>query len=185
MMSLAVGDSPAVSGTSNGSFSVLGTGSSLYLGGVASLSFISPLAAALGINGFIGCIAEFDASARKENSVVASKESGSGVSACREDPCVPNVCQNGAACLSIMGGVSCVCPDGYTGQYCGSLLGREDCTSQECEEGATCIVSSSGPQCLCPLGRTGDRCGQVCSNSNWTYSFWHFIYLKYSFSRIF
>ena len=170
-VSLSVGNSPVVSGNSSGPFKVLAAGSEIYLGGVASLSFISPLAAALGINGFIGCIAEFDASSRGGSSVVTTAESGSGVSVCREDPCVPNVCQNGASCLSLMGGVSCVCPAGYTGQYCGSLLGREDCSSQECEEGAACILSGSGPQCLCPLGRTGDRCGQVRSYSFCDYSF--------------
>ena len=161
---IAVDEYPAVSGNSSGSLSILNMGSSLYLGGVASLSFISPLALALGINGFKGCISEFELQSEGMRSVLTKKqasESGSGVSVCESDPCVPNVCQNGGRCLSVMGGTSCVCLPGYTGSYCGSLLQREDCSSQQCTGAATCALLSSGPQCICPLGKTGDKCGQV------------------------
>ncbi|KAI6654836.1 Neurogenic locus notch-like protein 1-like [Oopsacas minuta] len=185
--SMSVDGSSIVSANSSGSFQVLNTGSSLYLGGVSFLNFISPLAAALGINGFIGCIEEFQALSIRGDSVLSNEggsESGSGVSECEEDPCVPNVCQNGGECVSIMGGMSCVCLPGYTGVYCSSLLEAEDCSTQECESDAICIMLSSGPQCLCPLGKTGDRCGQNILISYPSFKKSPFAYLQYSIEDV-
>lgn len=40
------------------------------------------------------------------------------MSFCLAAPCEPNPCQNNGKCVEDEDDFECVCPDGYSGQYC-------------------------------------------------------------------
>jgi hypothetical protein len=75
------------------------------------------------------------------------------------DPCNPNPCLNGGACIANnIGGFTCQCPPGYSGLRCED---RDGCASQPCKNNGVCISSGGGAYtCQCPTGFDGPTCEQ-------------------------
>ena len=68
------------------------------------------------------------------------------------------VCQNGATCISSIGGFQCFCPVTYTGQVCEIDL-CSNVSSPWCHNGGKCFNFGSQLSCDCTAtGFTGDRC---------------------------
>lgn len=82
-----------------------------------------------------------------------------------KDPCMPNLCQNGAQCISAgansyggMSGISftCQCPPGFTGQFCETC---DPCIPNPCQSGGQCTSMGSTYKCTCPPPYMGQNCG--------------------------
>ncbi|XP_070573378.1 delta-like protein 4 [Ptychodera flava] len=82
-------------------------------------------------------------------------------------------CLNGGTCQVIPDlppeDNSCICPDGFTGQYCDVEVIR--CSDDvSCYNGGTCVIETdpSDNDCTCPDGYTGRLCetDYRCSDSN-------------------
>ena len=72
------------------------------------------------------------------------------VNGCKDDPCENVVCLNGGACSD----GTCICPSGYTGAHCETMVTTDPCTGITCLNGGACL---SGV-CICPDGWTGVLC---------------------------
>ncbi|XP_038075261.1 low-density lipoprotein receptor-related protein 6-like isoform X3 [Patiria miniata] len=72
--------------------------------------------------------------------------------------CDSTPCHNGATCVDVINGFSCICPAGYQGLTCF----EDPCGSGPCANGATCtILPTSGFNCQCPSGYAGPTCMMV------------------------
>lgn len=77
----------------------------------------------------------------------------------------PNICQNGATCVSKPGGgYTCICVNGWAGQNCTENV--NDCSSAACENGATCHDRVGHFYCEC----TPDKTGLLCQLDNGCYN---------------
>ncbi|XP_013388160.1 neurogenic locus notch homolog protein 2 isoform X4 [Lingula anatina] len=74
------------------------------------------------------------------------------------DNCVGARCVNGATCVSSPGQFTCVCPQGYTGRFCGEKIDYCAQLSVDCKNGGTCVSTSQDAYCKCLPGYLGDRC---------------------------
>lgn len=61
--------------------------------------------------------------------------------------------QNGATCTNTVGGFSCICVNGWTGEVCSENI--DDCTGAACFNGATCIDRVGSYLCQCTPGKVG------------------------------
>lgn len=66
----------------------------------------------------------------------------------------PNACHNGGTCFNLLGGHSCVCVNGWTGESCSQNI--DDCATAVCFHGATCHDRVASFYCACPMGKTGE-----------------------------
>lgn len=65
----------------------------------------------------------------------------------------PNACHNGGTCFNTIGGHTCVCVNGWTGNDCSENI--DDCATAVCFNGATCHDRVASFFCECPVGKTG------------------------------
>lgn len=65
----------------------------------------------------------------------------------------PNACHNGGTCFNTIGGHTCVCVNGWTGDDCSENI--DDCANAVCFNGATCHDRVASFFCECPVGKTG------------------------------
>lgn len=65
----------------------------------------------------------------------------------------PNACHNGGTCFNTIGGHTCVCVNGWTGNDCSENI--DDCATAVCFNGATCHDRVASFYCECPVGKTG------------------------------
>uniref|UniRef100_A0A5K3EG44 Protein slit n=1 Tax=Mesocestoides corti TaxID=53468 RepID=A0A5K3EG44_MESCO len=91
--------------------------------------------------------------------------------------CEYNRCQNGGVCRDHVGGYTCECRLGFTGDHCEDVQVARTatirnsasfgCDFNRCLNGATCrtTLSPLGYNCQCPLGYAGTFCEKVHSLS--------------------
>lgn len=77
-------------------------------------------------------------------------------------------CFNGGTCMDGINSFTCLCPAGFTGNYCQHDI--NECDSRPCMNGGTCQDSYGTYKCTCPQGYHGLNCqvtnhryGQKCS----------------------
>lgn len=75
----------------------------------------------------------------------------------------PNACHNGGTCFNTIGGHTCVCVNGWTGDDCSENI--DDCAIAVCFNGATCHDRVASFFCECPVGKTGKWVYQMASAS--------------------
>lgn len=73
----------------------------------------------------------------------------------------PNACHNGGTCFNTIGGHTCVCVNGWTGDDCSENI--DDCAIAVCFNGATCHDRVASFFCECPFGKTGKWVYQMAS----------------------
>eukprot|EP01006_Ploeotia_vitrea_P025280 TRINITY_DN58164_c0_g1_i1.p1 TRINITY_DN58164_c0_g1~~TRINITY_DN58164_c0_g1_i1.p1 ORF type:complete len:287 (+),score=27.16 TRINITY_DN58164_c0_g1_i1:27-863(+) len=77
---------------------------------------------------------------------------------CEEiDPCAKHPCKNGGVCKERFNVGYCVCPTGWTGEYCGNST-KDLCTPNPCHHGGNCSVHWGAAICDCPAPYSGDYC---------------------------
>jgi hypothetical protein len=100
------------------------------------------------------------------------------------DPCAQNPCLNGGQCYpNNLGGFSCQCQPGYSGQRCEdrkniilfsdcmiyplNITLGDPCASQPCMNQGNCIRENGNFRCICAPGYTGTRCEirDACQNN--------------------
>ncbi|XP_022082302.1 mucin-2-like isoform X2 [Acanthaster planci] len=76
------------------------------------------------------------------------------------NPCSPEPCQNGAACVpATLTTYTCICPDCYLGDTC--EIAMDACENNACLNGAACAAlagSCTQYECQCPACYTGQFC---------------------------
>lgn len=70
--------------------------------------------------------------------------------------CTENPCHNGGLCESLVIGIRCVCPPGYSGQFCETK--ESECRASSCQHGGTCVQGDGGYTCTCAVGYQGEHC---------------------------
>lgn len=76
-------------------------------------------------------------------------------------PCSHDPCNNGALCMNINSDYICMCPTGYTGKNCDSLI--DPCISNKCSENSKCVGSefdenAKNYSCKCNDNYYGEFC---------------------------
>uniref|UniRef100_A0A4W6EH69 Slit homolog 1b (Drosophila) n=1 Tax=Lates calcarifer TaxID=8187 RepID=A0A4W6EH69_LATCA len=78
--------------------------------------------------------------------------------------CVDHRCQNGAQCVDHLDGYTCVCPQGYSGEFCEVALNPPSpCQLARCQNGAPCVEKTGAALCQCLPGFEGQSCEKLVS----------------------
>ena len=80
------------------------------------------------------------------------------------DNCIGNACANNATCVNGINSYTCLCPTGYTGQFCHISL--NPCKDNPCTNGVCKLAadSNTGYYCSCFAGWTGQTCNTILNN---------------------
>uniref|UniRef100_A0A8C5N0K9 Uncharacterized protein n=1 Tax=Leptobrachium leishanense TaxID=445787 RepID=A0A8C5N0K9_9ANUR len=70
--------------------------------------------------------------------------------------CHSNPCWNGATCINLVNGYSCICRNGYSGLLC--EIDMDDCVANPCKNGAICVDKVNNFYCQCQKGWHGIHC---------------------------
>uniref|UniRef100_A0A673B616 Slit homolog 1b (Drosophila) n=1 Tax=Sphaeramia orbicularis TaxID=375764 RepID=A0A673B616_9TELE len=80
------------------------------------------------------------------------------------DECVNHRCQNGAQCVDHLDGYSCVCPQGYSGEFCEAAVPPPSpCQLAQCQNDAPCVEKTGAAVCQCLPGFEGQSCEKLVS----------------------
>ena len=153
---LMVDDTPAVSGTSPGSFTMLQVNSDLYVGG-APMPVSLPVELR-SLSWFNGCIREIRTQVQGSTlDLIADAISGQGVSECPAlDVCDVTTCSNNGICTNTVDSFVCECVPGFTGSRCEVDL----CiVSSPCLNNGICYAEDGDVLlCNCSAPFTGPTC---------------------------
>lgn len=72
------------------------------------------------------------------------------ISGCNQSACTDVNCLNGGECNH----GECVCPEGFSGEYCENVGEEDPCENVSCLNGGVCVDGS----CVCPEGFSGTNC---------------------------
>uniref|UniRef100_A0AAQ4NYE8 Agrin n=1 Tax=Gasterosteus aculeatus aculeatus TaxID=481459 RepID=A0AAQ4NYE8_GASAC len=155
---LSVDNEPYIEGESPQGTDGLNLDTDLFIGGVPEEMNVSERTA-VG-TGLVGCIRVLDVNNRKLNLQESGGDSmyGSGVGECGNNPCQPNPCKNGAACLVKEAEMfHCKCSKGFWGPTCADV--HDPCEPNRCHPSSQCqALPEGGYKCECPMGREGRHC---------------------------
>uniref|UniRef100_A0AAQ4RDA0 Agrin n=1 Tax=Gasterosteus aculeatus aculeatus TaxID=481459 RepID=A0AAQ4RDA0_GASAC len=157
---LSVDNEPYIEGESPQGTDGLNLDTDLFIGGVPEeMKQDVSERTAVG-TGLVGCIRVLDVNNRKLNLQESGGDSmyGSGVGECGNNPCQPNPCKNGAACLVKEAEMfHCKCSKGFWGPTCADV--HDPCEPNRCHPSSQCqALPEGGYKCECPMGREGRHC---------------------------
>ncbi|XP_077941566.1 agrin isoform X7 [Gasterosteus aculeatus] len=160
---LSVDNEPYIEGESPQGTDGLNLDTDLFIGGVPEeMKQDVSERTAVG-TGLVGCIRVLDVNNRKLNLQESGGDSmyGSGVGECGNNPCQPNPCKNGAACLVKEAEMfHCKCSKGFWGPTCADV--HDPCEPNRCHPSSQCqALPEGGYKCECPMGREGRHCETV------------------------
>lgn len=129
----------------------------LFVGGVSTLSFVSPDATEGEPTGFTGGLRELIVNGEELELTETGAVSGANVGDWDGTACGYKVCQNGGRCLATgSDSFKCICPPSWTGSVCNQSI---SCVNNTCKHGSLCAPSSvTSYRCICPLGWGGRYC---------------------------
>lgn len=129
----------------------------IFVGGVSTLSFVSPDATEGEPMGFTGGLRELLVNGQEFDLTETGAVSGANVGDWDGTACGYKVCQNGGRCQATgSDSYTCVCPPAWTGSVCNQSV---SCVNNTCKHGSICAPSSvTSYRCMCPLGWGGRYC---------------------------
>ena len=129
----------------------------LFVGGVSTLSFVSPDATEGEPMGFTGGLRELIVNGEELELTETGAVSGANVGDWDGTACGYKVCQNGGRCLATgSDSFTCICPPSWTGSVCNQSV---SCVNNTCRHGSLCAPSIvTSYRCICPLGWGGRYC---------------------------
>ncbi|XP_054606105.2 protein eyes shut homolog [Nothobranchius furzeri] len=152
----------------------------VFVGGVSTLSFVSPDATEREPMSFTGGLRELLINGQELELTEVGAVGGANVGDWDGTPCGFKVCQNGGRCKTTgFNSFVCVCPSLWTGPVCNQSI---NCIKNICRRGSICAVSAvASYKCICPLGWTGTYCNTEMSTD--TFRFVGTSYIKYKDQR--
>ncbi|KAI8487786.1 hypothetical protein Bbelb_345240 [Branchiostoma belcheri] len=72
---------------------------------------------------------------------------------CAVDNCATHLCQNNAICRTNEDDYTCICTQGWYGEYCH----KHHCDEHQCQHNATCHANEDGYTCICTGGWEGEK----------------------------
>uniref|UniRef100_A0A7N6AEQ0 Protein eyes shut homolog n=1 Tax=Anabas testudineus TaxID=64144 RepID=A0A7N6AEQ0_ANATE len=152
----------------------------IFVGGVSTLSSVSPDATEEEPVGFTGGLRELILNGQEFELTEVGAVSGANVGDWDGTACGYKVCQNGGRCRATgSDSFACICPPSWTGSVCNQSV---SCANNICRRGSLCAPSSATSyRCICPLGWGGRHCDTEVSRD--TLKFVGNSYVKYSDPR--
>ena len=152
----------------------------IFVGGVSTLSFVSPDATDGEPTGFTGGMRELILNDAELELTETGAVSGANVGDWDGTACGYKVCQNEGHCRATGShSFTCVCPPSWTGSVCNQSV---SCANNTCRHGSSCAPSNgTSYHCMCPLGWGGKHCDAEVSTD--VLNFVGNSYVKYSDPR--
>lgn len=152
----------------------------IFVGGVSTLSSVSPDATEEEPVGFTGGLRELILNGQEFELTEVGAVSGANVGDWDGTACGYKVCQNSGRCRATgSDSFACICPPSWTGSVCNQSV---SCANNICRHGSLCAPSSATSyRCICPLGWGGRHCDTEVSRD--PLKFVGNSYVKYSDPR--
>ncbi|KAM4590762.1 protein eyes shut homolog [Odontesthes bonariensis] len=148
----------------------------IFVGGVSTLSLVSPDATEGEPMSFTGGLRELLINDQELELTETGAVSGANVGDWDGTACGYKVCQNGGRCRAIgSDSFACICPPLWTGSVCNQSV---SCLNHLCRHGSLCAPSpDTSYSCICPLGWGGTYCDTEISTD--TFGFVGNSFVKY------
>lgn len=160
--------------------STLDVTTDIFVGGVSTLSFVSPDATEREPMSFTGGLRELIINGQELELTEAGAVAGANIGDWDGTPCGYKVCQNKGRCkITGLDSFICICPSLWTGSVCNQSV---SCINNICRRGSLCIPSTATSySCVCPIGWAGTYCDTELSTD--TFRFVGNSYIKYRDTR--
>ncbi|KAM4600259.1 protein eyes shut homolog [Fundulus diaphanus] len=152
----------------------------VFVGGVSTLSFVSPEATEREPMSFTGGLRELKINGRELELTETGAVGGTNIGDWDGTACGYKVCHNGGRCRPTgADSFICICPSSWTGSVCNQSV---SCVNNSCRHGSICAPSTVLPySCICPLGWGGTNCDTKVSSD--TFRFVGNSHIKYRDQR--
>ncbi|XP_015229972.1 PREDICTED: protein eyes shut homolog [Cyprinodon variegatus] len=129
----------------------------IFVGGVSTLSFVSPEATEQEPMSFTGGLRELKINGKELELTETGALSGTNIRDLDGTACGYKVCHNGGQCRAIgADSFLCVCPSLWSGSLCNQSV---SCINNSCRHGSICVPSTATSySCICPFGWVGRYC---------------------------
>lgn len=160
--------------------STLDVTTDIFVGGVSTLSFVSPDATEREPMSFTGGLRELIINGQELELTELGAVAGANIGDWDGTPCGYKVCQNKGQCkITGVDSFLCICPSLWTGSVCNQSV---SCINNICRHGSLCIPSTATSySCVCPIGWAGTYCDTELSTD--TFRFVGNSYIKYRDKR--
>ncbi|XP_035982290.1 protein eyes shut homolog isoform X2 [Fundulus heteroclitus] len=152
----------------------------VFVGGVSTLSFVSPEATKREPMSFTGGLRELKINGRELELTETGAVGGTNIGDWDGTACGYKVCRNGGRCRPTgADSFVCICPSSWTGSVCNQSV---SCVNNSCRHGSICAPSTvPSYSCICPLGWGGTYCDAKVSSD--TFRFVGNSHIKYRDQR--
>lgn len=172
-------DSEEVRENRTDGMTTLDVATNIFVGGVSTLSFVSPEATEKEPVSFTGGLRELKINGQELELTETGAIGGANIGDWDGTACGYKVCHNGGRCRATGDSFICICPSLWTGSLCNQSV---SCVNNNCRRGSICAPSTvSSYSCICPLGWGGADCDTKVSMD--TFRFVGNSHIKYKDQR--